>query len=91
MQQVAAVGGKLKVFKSGNSMAIRVPKSLNLENVKELIIKKIGKNEITLTIPEQKNEWGDLISTINEIKTIGGLGIKKPETLPLVERNFGLK
>lgn len=90
MQQAVA-GTKLKVFKSGNSLAVRIPKSLNLNGIKELIIKKIGKNEITLSIPEQKSEWGDLISTINEIKSIGGLGIKKPETLPLVERNFGFK
>ena len=33
---------RLKVFKSGNSLALRLPKSLNLDNVKEFILKMMN-------------------------------------------------
>ena len=40
---------RLKVFKSGNSLALRLPKSLNLHNVKEFILKSSDNNEVVLT------------------------------------------
>jgi len=37
---------RLKVFKSGNSLAPRLPKSLNLDNFKEFTLKSLNDNEV---------------------------------------------
>ena len=37
---------RLKVFKSGNSLALRLPKSLNLDNFKEFTLKSLNDNEV---------------------------------------------
>ena len=42
MKVKAANDKILKVFKSGNSLALRIPKYLNLEGVKELAIKELA-------------------------------------------------
>ena len=51
---------RLKVFKSGNSLALRLPKSLNLDNVKEFILKSFDNNEVILT-PVKDDEWSGLL------------------------------
>ena len=56
---------RLKVFKSGNSLALRLPKSLNLDNVKEFILKSFDNNEVILT-PVKDDEWSGLFKTLNE-------------------------
>ena len=87
MQGVALQGKRLKVFKSGNSLAVRIPKSLNLDGIKELIIKKVGKNEITLSVPDQKSEWENFFKTIGKFEG----KIERPEQSLPIERDFGFK
>lgn len=59
------LGMKAKVFKSGNSLAIRLPKAFNLTKDCELDIKQIN-NSIVLT-PANSN-WDSLFSAIDSFK-----------------------
>lgn len=45
-----------KVFKSGNSMAIRIPKGVNVEHIKAFEIQKLGDN-ILLKPASQSDSW----------------------------------
>ena len=72
-----------KVFKSGNSMAIRIPKDLMIGNIKEFVIKKVGQ-KIILTPKSRANQIDDLFDTL---KKIGGVDLQR-EDLPLQEREF---
>ncbi|QKF62100.1 MULTISPECIES: antitoxin [Campylobacter] len=80
---------RLKVFKSGNSLALRLPKSLNLDNVKEFILKSFDNNEVILT-PVKDDEWSGLFKTLNELKDAGVKFERAEPSLPQ-ERNFGFK
>ena len=50
----------VKVFKSGNSQAIRLPKEFRLD-VKEVGIKKVG--DIILLVPK-KNVWSSFVKSM---------------------------
>lgn len=78
---------RLKVFKSGNSLALRLPKSLNLHNVKEFILKSFDNNEVVLT-PVKDDEWSGLFKTLNELKDAGVKFERAEQSLPQ-EQNFG--
>jgi len=56
---------KTKVFKSGNSYAVRLPKEFRL-NCDTVYIKKEG-NRIVLIPPEDK--WDDLFDKLSEFKS----------------------
>ncbi|WP_169776585.1 antitoxin [Campylobacter mucosalis] len=79
-----------KVFKSGGSMAIRIPKSINLDGIKEFIITQKTKKEITLTPVLKQNEWSELLNTLNKLKQ-SKEELKLPERLAPKERNFGFE
>ncbi|WP_169976161.1 MULTISPECIES: hypothetical protein [unclassified Campylobacter] len=78
-----------KIFKSGGSMAIRIPKSINLEGIKEFIITQTQK-EITLTPVLKQDEWSGLLKTLKSIKE-SNLKLKIPERLEPQEREWGFK
>jgi antitoxin VapB len=48
---------KAKVFTSGGSQAVRLPKEFRFEDDKEVFIKKLGK--IVILIPQSVNVWKD--------------------------------
>lgn len=56
-----------KVFKSGNSMAIRIPKAIDLKNIKEFEIKALG-NNLILSPKKQKNEWQSFFKALSDFK-----------------------
>ncbi|WP_170020410.1 hypothetical protein [Campylobacter sp. RM16190] len=78
-----------KIFKSGGSMAIRIPKSINLDGIKEFIITQTQK-EITLTPVLKQDEWSGLLKTLKSIKE-SNLKLKIPERLEPQERELGFK
>ncbi|MGB2552227.1 antitoxin [Campylobacter sp. MOP51] len=78
-----------KIFKSGGSMAIRIPKSINLDGIKEFIITQTQK-EITLTPVLKQDEWSGLLKTLKSIKE-SNLKLNIPERLELQEREWGFK
>lgn len=78
-----------KIFKSGGSMAIRIPKSINLEGIKEFIITQTQK-EITLTPVLKQDEWSGLLKTLKSIKE-SNLKLEIPERLEPQERELGFK
>lgn len=79
-----------KIFKSGGSMAIRIPKSINLEGIKEFIITQTTKQEITLTPILKQDEWSGLLNTLQKIKQ-NRVDIKMPKRLAPQERNLGFE
>ena len=89
IREVVIMQARLKVFKSGNSLALRLPKSLNLDNVKEFILKSFDNNEVVLT-PVKDDEWSGLSKTLNELKDAGVKFERAEQSLPQ-ERNFGFK
>ena len=89
IREVVIMQARLKVFKSGNSLALRLPKSLNLDNVKEFILKSFDNNEVILT-PVKEDEWSGLFKTLNELKDAGVKFERAEQSLPQ-ERNFGFK
>lgn len=89
IREVVIIQARLKVFKSGNSLALRLPKSLNLDNVKEFILKSFDNNEVVLT-PVKDDEWSGLFRTLNELKDAGVKFERAEQSLPQ-ERNFGFK
>lgn len=78
-----------KIFKSGGSMAIRIPKSINLDGIKEFIITQTQK-EITLTPVLKQDEWSGLLKTLKSIKE-SNLKLDIPERLEPQEREWGFK
>lgn len=78
-----------KIFKSGGSMAIRIPKSINLDGIKEFIITQTQK-EITLTPVLKQDEWSGLLKTLKSIKE-SNLKLEIPERLEPQERELGFK
>ena len=89
IREGAIMQARLKVFKSGNSLALRLPKSLNLHNVKEFILKSFDNNDVVLT-PVKDDEWSGLFKTLNELKDAGVKFERAEQSLPQ-ERNFGFK
>lgn len=73
-----------KVFKSGNSMAIRIPKAINLQGITEFEIERIGANLI-FKPKESKNEWGSFFQGVANFKE----KIEYPKDSNPQERNFG--
>ena len=70
-----------KLFKSGNSTAIRIPKSLMLDETKYFFIKKIGQS-IVLT-PIEDSCWSGVFDAIENFK--GEIEREQPK---LEERTF---
>ncbi len=70
-----------KLFKSGNSTAIRIPKSLMLDETKDFFIKKIGQS-IVLT-PIEDSCWSGVFDAIENFK--GEIEREQPK---LEERTF---
>lgn len=56
-----------KVFKSGNSMAIRIPKAIDLKNIKEFDIQVLD-NNLILSPKKQKNEWQNFFKALGDFK-----------------------
>lgn len=56
-----------KVFKSGNSMAIRIPKAIDLKNIKEFDIQVLD-NNLILSPKKQKNEWQSFFKALGDFK-----------------------
>lgn len=63
-----------KVFQSGNSLALRLPKSLNLSKDCQFDIAKIN-NSLVLTPAAQK--WENLFSAVESFK--GDIARKQPQ------------
>lgn len=72
-----------KVFKSGNSNAIRIPASIDLGDFKEFVIKKIGE-KLILT---PKNKKRDMEAFFKKLEKTGGVDLERVD-LPLQEREF---
>lgn len=72
-----------KVFKSGGSMAIRIPRSVNLQGVKEFAIKQ-AKGKIILS-PKTQSKWEDMFAMLEKN---GGIDIVRDTNLPPQERSF---
>ncbi len=64
---------KTKVFKSGNSYAVRLPKEFRL-NCDTVYIKKEGKR-IVLILPDDK--WDDLFDRLRESKELSSDFLKE--------------
>lgn len=73
-----------KVFKSGNSMAIRIPKNIDLNNITTFDIQKIG-NTLLLKPIGQENSWQGFFKNIGDFKG----DIKIPSDDKPQERDFG--
>ncbi|RDU53335.1 hypothetical protein CQA49_06715 [Helicobacter sp. MIT 00-7814] len=73
-----------KVFKSGNSMAIRIPKGINLSEINEFEIKQIGLS-LLLNPIKNKNQWGAFFEALDEFAE----KIEIPHDEVPQERNFG--
>lgn len=56
-----------KVFKSGNSMAIRIPKGVNVEHIKAFEIQKLGDN-ILLKPASQGDSWQSFFSATTQFR-----------------------
>lgn len=54
-----------KLFKNGQSQAVRLPKEFRFENQEELFIKKVG-DGILLLPKNDKNVWEHLFSRLDE-------------------------
>lgn len=54
-----------KVFQSGNSIAVRIPKSIGLELGQVFEIKRV--NQILVLTPAAQ-KWGDLFSAVESFK-----------------------
>jgi len=73
-----------KVFKSGNSLAVRLPKEFWI-NAKEVYIKKEG-NKIIL-IPKEK-KWDVLFEKLKEAEEVKDFLLERNQPLP--QRREGL-
>ncbi len=56
---------KAKVFASGGSQAVRLPKEFRFENEKEVYIKKLGK--IVILIPQSVNVWKEFFNSEEKV------------------------
>ena len=56
-----------KVFKSGNSMAVRIPKSVDLSHISEFSIEKRGQ-KLILTPSKNKKSWDSFFKAIDEFR-----------------------
>ena len=54
-----------KIFKNGQSQAVRLPKEFRFENQEELFIKKLGDGVILLP-KNDKNVWDHLFDSLDE-------------------------
>ncbi len=52
-----------KIFKNGQSQAVRLPKEFRFENQREVFIKKYKKG--VLLIPKTKDVWDIMIESLN--------------------------
>ena len=74
-----------KIFKSGGSMAVRIPRVINLKGIKEFIIHQTTKNEIILTPIANNDQYNELDAILQDAKKIN-FDIKLPPRLSPVER-----
>jgi len=70
-----------KLFKNGQSQAVRLPKYFRFNNEKEVFIKKIG--DLVILFPKRQNRWKNMIESLNEFSD--DFSIKK-EILKLDKR-----
>ena len=75
---------KTKVFKSGNSYAVRLPKEFRF-NCDTVYIRKEG-NRIVLIPPD--NKWDDLFSKLRNFKEFTDDFLKERSQLPPQEREL---
>ena len=75
---------KTKVFKSGNSYAVRLPKEFRL-NCDTVYIKKEG-NRIVLIPPN--NKWDNLFDKLRNFKELTDDFLKERSQLPPQEREL---
>lgn len=54
-----------KIFKNGQSQAVRLPKEFRFENQSELFIKNVG-NGVLLLPKNDKNVWDRMFDSLNE-------------------------
>ena len=73
-----------RVFKSGNSMAIRIPKNINLNNVEAFDVQKLG-DTLLLKPIGQEDSWKNFFNSITEFKG----EIEIPRDYKPQERDFG--
>lgn len=55
-----------KLFKNGQSQAVRLPKQFRFENLKEVFIKKVG-NSVILT-PKSEDNWDNFFENLDNFK-----------------------
>lgn len=79
-----------KVFKNGGSMAIRIPKAVNLDGIKEFIIKRATSDELVLEPVVKQDEWSGLLATLNSIKQTN-INLELSERKPTTQRELGFK
>lgn len=73
-----------KVFKSGNSMAVRIPKAIDLKDIKEFNVEVLDNNLILSPI-KQKNEWQDFFKALESFKE----PLKRAKDTFPQDRNYG--
>ena len=65
-----------KLFKSGNSQAVRLPKEFRFKN-NEVFIKKVGSAVILMPV---KNAWDSLFKSLNKFSEDFMVSREQPET-----------
>ncbi len=53
-----------KLFKNGQSQAVRLPKYFRFDNEEEVFIKKIG--DLVILFPKNQNRWKSMIESLDE-------------------------
>ncbi|MDD3466237.1 MAG: type II toxin-antitoxin system VapB family antitoxin [Campylobacterales bacterium] len=54
-----------KIFKNGQSQAVRLPKEFRFENQEELFVKKVG-DGVLLLPKNDKNVWDHMFDSLDE-------------------------
>jgi len=57
-----------KLFKNGQSQAVRLPKEYRFENQDEIFIKKVG-NGVLLMSKDDKNIWNNMFDRLDEFSS----------------------
>ncbi|MGG7047975.1 MULTISPECIES: hypothetical protein [unclassified Campylobacter] len=74
-----------KIFKSGETVAVRIPRAINLDGIKEFAICQTTKNEIILTTVVNNDKYSELDTILQDAKKIN-FDIEPPQRLPPTER-----
>lgn len=79
--KTSVIGTELKIFQSGNSLALRIPKVLNLSKEQKAIIKNIDEEtgDVTINFSKAKNEWQSLFDVLAKFDANE---IERPKPLP---------